>query len=237
MNKDPAFLFYPSDFLVGTMLMSNEEVGKYIRLMCIAHSKGGYLTKQDMFKICNTDDKDVLDKFNIDDEGVYYNERLLSEITKRKKYSDSRRNNRKGKEENKEDMNIICDSYDTHMENENINSISSNSLSLKNKKNKVKKTFEKPKIEEVIEYAKSRNQTDELAKQFFDYFEVGNWIDSQGKPVLNWKQKFNTWSSFQKQPSRSSKVEKITEYAPIETDISEDEIAELSQRFAELGGL
>ena len=237
MNKDPAFLFYPSDFLVGTMLMSNEEVGKYIRLMCIAHSKGGYLTKQDMFKICNTDDKDVLDKFTIDDEGIYYNERLLSEITKRKKYSDSRRNNRKGKEENKEDMNNTCESYDAHMENENISSISIDSLSLKNKKNKVKKAFEKPKIEEVIEYAKSRNQTEELAQQFFDYFEVGNWIDSQGKPVLSWKQKFNTWSSFKKQPNRSNKVEKITEYAPIETNISEDDIAELSKRFAELGGI
>lgn len=237
MNKDPAFLFYPSDFLVGTMLMSNEEVGKYIRLMCIAHSKGGYLTKQDMFKICNTDDKDVLDKFNIDDEGIYYNERLLSEITKRKKYSDSRRNNRKGKEENKEDMNNTCDTYDAHMENENISSISIDSLSLKNKKNKVKKTFEKPKIEEVIEYAKSRNQTEELAQQFFDYFEVGNWIDSQGKPVLSWKQKFNTWSSFKKQPNRSSKVEKITEYAPIETNMSNEEQEALAQRFAELGGI
>lgn len=237
MNKDPAFLFYPSDFLVGTMLMSNEQVGKYIRLMCLAHSRGGYLTKDDVFKICNTDDKDVLNKFNVDDEGIYYNERLLSEITKRKKYSDSRRNNRKGKEENKEDMNNTCNTYDAHMENENISSISIDSLSLKNKKNKVKKTFEKPKIEEVIEYAKSRNQTEELAQQFFDYFEVGNWIDSQGKPVLSWKQKFNTWSSFKKQPNRSSKVEKITEYAPIETNMSNEEQEALAQRFAELGGI
>lgn len=234
MNKDPAFLFYSSDFLVGTMLMSNDQVGKYIRLICIAHSKGGYLTKDDMFKICNTDDKDVLNKFNVDDDGVYYNERLLSEITKRKKYSDSRRNNRKGKEENKEDMNNTCETYEPHMENENINSISSNSLSLKKKNNKVKKTFQKPNVDEVIEYAKLRDQTEELAKQFFDYFEVGNWIDSQGKPVLNWKQKFNTWTSFKKQPGRSSKVEKMTEYAQIETNLSDNDITGIEDAFAKL---
>jgi len=102
--------------------MSNDQVGKYIRLMCLAHQKGGYLTKEDMFKICNEDDKDVLSKFEKDGNDIYYNERLLSEIVKRKKYSDSRRNNRKGKtEEKEEDMSIICESYEPHMENENIN--------------------------------------------------------------------------------------------------------------------
>lgn len=130
MNKDPAFLFYPSDFLVGTSLMSYEQIGKYIKLLCIAHSKGGYLTERDMFKICETSDFEILEKFNLDDEGIYYNERLLSEITKRKKYSDSRSNNRKGKTEEKEqDMSNICKSYDEHMENENININNNTSLS------------------------------------------------------------------------------------------------------------
>ena len=137
MNKDPAFLFYSSDFLVGTMLMSNEEVGKYIRLICLAHQKGGYLTKDDMFKICNENDKDVLNKFYVDDEGIYYNERLLSEIVKRKKYSDSRSNNRKGKKEEKEkDVSNISKTYDEHMENENEDININDSLSLKNNKYK-----------------------------------------------------------------------------------------------------
>jgi uncharacterized protein YdaU (DUF1376 family) len=151
MNKDPAMLFYTGDFLVGTMLMTNEEVGKYIRLLCIAHSKGGYLTKQDMFKICNEDDVDVLSKFLVDEEGVYYNVRLLSEITKRRKYSDSRSNNRKGKKE--EDMSIICKSYDVHMENENkdinINSISSSKTKKKIKDNNVN-VFEEYAKEDTI---------------------------------------------------------------------------------------
>jgi hypothetical protein len=35
------------------------------------------------------------------------------------------------------------------------------------------------------------------AKQFFDYFEEGNWTDSKGQKVKNWKQKLLTWNRFQ----------------------------------------
>lgn len=57
---------------------------------------------------------------------------------------------------------------------------------------KKKKTFTPPTYEEVLEYAQSRNRAD-LAKKFFDYFTTGNWVDSNGKRVRNWKQKFITW--------------------------------------------
>jgi len=111
--KDPAFLFYSSDFLTGTMTMSNEQVGKYIRLLCMQHQKG-HLTQKDMLNICQTYDEDVSDKFKKDDNNRYYNERLETEVDKRKKYSESRRNNRLG-------TNNICQSYVGHMENENEN--------------------------------------------------------------------------------------------------------------------
>lgn len=94
MNKDPAFLFYPSDFLVGTMLMSNEEVGKYIKLLAYIHTKGGSITEKEFFQVCNKDDVIIIEKFKVDGEGNYYNERLLSEIRKRSSYTESRRNNR-----------------------------------------------------------------------------------------------------------------------------------------------
>ena len=62
MSKDPAVLFYTSDFLTGTTLMSNEQVGKYIRLLCIQHQKG-VLSEKDMLKICDSYDEDIFDKF------------------------------------------------------------------------------------------------------------------------------------------------------------------------------
>lgn len=134
MSKDPAFLFYSSDFLTGTMLMSNEQVGKYIRLLCLQHQKN-ILTEKDMLKICSTYDEDIWNKFVKTDEG-YYNVRLKEENEKRLKYTESRRNNRKKKDSEKDMLNI-CNSYDEHMENENEN-VNSN-IVLLNKKSKKEK--------------------------------------------------------------------------------------------------
>lgn len=44
---------------------------------------------------------------------------------------------------------------------------------------------------EVIEYYTQRGHKSpkEIGKKFFDYYSAGDWIDSNGKKVLNWKQK------------------------------------------------
>lgn len=116
VNKDPAFLFYSSDFLTGTMFMSDSQLGKYIKILCTQHQKG-HLSEKDMLKICKRYDKDIFEKFKKDDDGKYYNIRLEKEITKRKDYSKSRSDNRK----NKINFENICFSYVKHMENENEN--------------------------------------------------------------------------------------------------------------------
>ena len=117
--KDPAFLFYSSDFLSGTMLMTDEEIGQYIKLLCLQHQKG-HLKEKDMLNICKSYNEDIFSKFKKDEAGNYYNERLEYEANKRKAYSESRRNNRKKKEEKQtceKDIKNICNSYEKHMEN------------------------------------------------------------------------------------------------------------------------
>jgi hypothetical protein len=121
--KDPAILFYTADFLTGTILLNDEQTGKYIKLLCIQHQKG-HLTEKDMLNICKTYDEDIFSKFQKDDQGLYFNVRMDTEATKRKNYAKSRRDNRLSKkepEEVKEDVNNISETYDEHMENENIN--------------------------------------------------------------------------------------------------------------------
>ena len=54
------------------------------------------------------------------------------------------------------------------------------------------KTFVPPTLEEVEEYARSRNSSVN-PRVFWEYFDTGNWRDSEGKPVQNWKQKLITW--------------------------------------------
>ena len=148
--KDPAFLFYSSDFLSGTMLMTDEEVGQYIKLLCLQHQKG-HLKEKEILNICKSYNEDIFSKFTKDEEGNYYNERLEYESNKRKAYSESRRNNRKKKEENKtheEDMKNICNSYEEHMENENV--IVNKNINI-NKNNKVNESCVND-LQEIIDF-------------------------------------------------------------------------------------
>ena len=52
--------------------------------------------------------------------------------------------------------------------------------------------FVPPTLEEVKAYAVERGSNVDPQK-FFEYFETGNWTDSKGNKVKNWKQKFITW--------------------------------------------
>ena len=131
--KDPAFLFYSSDFLSGTMLMTDEEIGQYIKLLCLQHQKG-HLKEKDMLNICKTYNEDIFSKFKKDEEGNYYNERLEYEANKRKAYSESRRNNRKKKETYEKDMKNICNSYEQHMGNANANENRNRNINKNNSK-------------------------------------------------------------------------------------------------------
>lgn len=114
MAKDPAVLFYTSDFLSGTFTMDNEQVGKYIRLLCLQHQKGK-LSEKDMLSICKAYDNEIWDKFKVED-GLYYNERMFNETIRRQKFSESRRNNAKSPKKES-----TSEAYAEHMETETEN--------------------------------------------------------------------------------------------------------------------
>ena len=54
---------------------------------------------------------------------------------------------------------------------------------------KSKKTFEVPLIEDVKSFFVEKGYTEKSAQSFFDYYSAGDWVDSQGTKVKNWKQK------------------------------------------------
>lgn len=66
--------------------------------------------------------------------------------------------------------------------NNNITSIGEKRKSKKNKK------FIPPTLEEVKSYCIERDNNVDPQK-FFDYYNVGNWVDSKGNAIKNWKQK------------------------------------------------
>ncbi|MEW7221949.1 helix-turn-helix domain-containing protein [Elizabethkingia anophelis] len=51
------------------------------------------------------------------------------------------------------------------------------------------KSFVPPTEEEVINYFKENGYREDAARKVFNYYNVANWRDKDGKQVLNWKQK------------------------------------------------
>lgn len=201
MSKDPAFLFYSSDFLTGTMFMDNEQVGKFIRLICAQHQKGR-LTEKDMLKICGTHDEDIFEKFALDGAGLYYNERLEQEVEKRKAYSESRRNNRK----KKEDMIDTSLSHVQHMENENENII--DNVVIDKPIEEKPKRFTKPTIEQLEAYMEERGMNN-VANRFYDHYEANGWKIGKNS-MKDWKASVRTWEpNHKKITTQSPKQPKI----------------------------
>lgn len=174
MAKDPAVLFYTSDFLSGTFTLSNEQVGKYIRLLCLQHQKG-ILSEKDMMNICLSYDEDIWNKFQKTDEG-FYNKRLKEEADKRVKFTESRRNNRaSSKKTTKKKKGIpsdshmihhmtnICSTSVEHMENENEN----NNINNNNENTIIKDIINTNSSKEVNEIIEQFKFLDETYQKFF----------------------------------------------------------------------
>lgn len=69
------------------------------------------------------------------------------------------------------------------------------------KTNSKPKEFVPPTLEEVKAYCESRgNKID--PQYFFDYFNDNDWVDNNGKKVMNWKGKILTWEKFSKEEKK-----------------------------------
>lgn len=120
MAKDPAFLFYSSDFLSGIADLTMEERGQFITLLCLQHQKGNLSMKSICLSVGNVS-VDVLSKFSKDEKGNFYNERLKSESEKRSNFTESRRNNGSQGGRGNKKAKPYAKAKDNHMEDVNEN--------------------------------------------------------------------------------------------------------------------
>lgn len=144
MAKDPAFLFYPGDYLRDTQCLSDKAQVAYDRIMCehmrnISLDMINITVSQErvnfFIKRLSYDEKEEIFHVLKKIDGNYQIEWVAESICKRKSYSDSRAKNRSKNQV--EDMKT----YDNHMENENENTINK-ILKVKNSENgKSKKEF------------------------------------------------------------------------------------------------
>lgn len=186
MAKDPAVLFYTSDFLSGTFTMTNEQVGKYIRLLCLQHQKGK-LTEKDMLSICSAYDVDIWDKFKIED-GLFINERMHNEAIRRQKFSESRRNNAKSPKNDS-----TSKAYAKHMETETeTETITENKT--KTKVKNVPILFRDSIYNDIEIFSAAFIGTQYEGANFNFYYEkVKNWSDSKNNKKVDWIATAKNW--------------------------------------------
>jgi uncharacterized protein YdaU (DUF1376 family) len=196
MAKDPAFLFYASDFLTGISDLDMEERGVYITLLCLQHQKG-HLTEK-MIRLCHgIVSADVMAKFRQDENGNFYNERLDVEIEKRAQHSlkqqkraldgwKKRKSNNDGNATAYTTANAMALPLENRNENVNEIIIDNNKGIVKGKKSK---EFVAPTLEEFKNYFNENGFTSELGERAWKGYDAAGWKDSNGNPVKNWKQK------------------------------------------------
>jgi len=206
--KDPAFLFYSSDFLAGVQDLTMEERGQYITLLCLQHQKGR-LTEKMIRLCCGNATADVLAKFHQDEDGLFFNQRLEIEVGKRKAHAEKQRTRaidgwKKRKNQNCDtDATASTTAYATAMplENENRNE---NEIIVEdaNEKKVTRKKFVKPEEHDVYNLMGELNMKggsflaeDKLvnfARVFMDHYEANGWI--VGKvPMKDWQSTVRNW--------------------------------------------
>ncbi|MFA5299718.1 MAG: hypothetical protein WC389_16155 [Lutibacter sp.] len=157
--KDPAFLFYPNDYIGGTMGMTFEEKGAYMELLMMQFNRG-HMTEHMIGQVIGQLWGQIKHKFTVDGNGLYFNERLEYEQKRRQEFSNSRKNNKLGinqynKSDKKETGHMTL-----HMENRNRNE-NKDIIEVKNKKefdfSFVELDYKKP-FDEWMQYKKDRKE-------------------------------------------------------------------------------
>lgn len=214
MAKDPAFLFYPNDWLGGTIGMTFEEKGAYMELLMVQFNRGHMTSHMIAQTVGHLWDK-IKDKFKEDDAGRFYNERLEYEVNRRKAFAESRRNNLSGKNQYSKKkanqdhiethmnghMTNICKSYDQHMENEIENRNEIKNVVIKggmggNDLSNELTPLEIGKAKEYIEITAQRKLTEQQITEYWKAYL----IHSTGEFHLNRSkqlQHFRNWLKYQ----------------------------------------
>jgi len=186
MSKDPAFLFYPNDYIGGTMGMTFEEKGAYMELLMLQFNRG-HMTTHMIGQTVGQIWVKIQEKFVKDADGLWYNERLDMEKERRKTFTESRRNNVSGKNQhtkNKEkEVGHMTTHMTGHMENVNIN-VNTKDLFINNIKEYQEILGDS--YTEFIEYWCEPNKNGKLRFELEKFFDIKRRINTWTKNKLRY---------------------------------------------------
>ena len=206
--------------IIESMPNGKEYILFYLKLLCESIDHEGMLrfsedipyTAEMLATITGTDKQiadDAIDAFaefgivEILEDGTFHlkqAERMIGEAEQDEHTRESARlrakayRERKKAEKNEDNVTVTLLSHDDnvirHGEIELEKEIEIDIESIEKKR----KRIVPPTLEEVKAYCQERKNNVDPVK-FFDYYQQGQWKDSKGNPVKNWKQKLITWEN------------------------------------------
>ena len=212
-RKAPAFQLYTDDFLAGTLEMSQEEVGQFIRLLCHQWNRGWIPveTEKQQRLTGGCVSVDVLVKFRLCEDGFLRNERLESVRTERglflqqqsKKGQQSAEKRRLATLENQPEVNRTSTEVqpDTQPDGQPTPQPESNSPSpspspiIKIQADKPPRVrFQKPTVEELTAEAIKIGLPITEVDKFFNYYESIGWKVGKNS-MKSWPATMKGWLS------------------------------------------
>lgn len=218
-RKAPAFMFYADDFLAGTLEMSQEEVGQYIRLLCHQWNRGSIPveTEKQQRLTGGCVSVDVLAKFQLCEDGQLRNERLEAVRSERDRFLQQQsEKGRKSAEsrrlkptavqpDGQPELNSGSTTVEIRLQPE-FNSPSP-SPSPNNKEESIapkaqRSRFAPPTVEEVEHQCSQIGLPAIEASKFVNYYESKGWIVGRSK-MKSWKHSLANWhrNYMERQPS------------------------------------
>jgi uncharacterized protein YdaU (DUF1376 family) len=225
-RKAPAFQFYADDFLAGTLEMSQEEVGQYIRLLCHQWNRGSIPveTEKQQRLTGGCVSVDVLVKFRLCEDGLLRNERLETVRSEKDRYLQQQsQKGRKSAELRKLALTVV--QPDTQPESNSGSTVVEIRLQPKvnspsptptpnNKEESIapksqRSHFTVPTVEEVQAECVRIELAVLEAPKFVNYYESKGWVVGKTK-MKSWKSALIGWKNrqieFQQQRDRQQSL-------------------------------
>jgi uncharacterized protein YdaU (DUF1376 family) len=215
MSKLPYFKFFPQDFIIGTLYMSNSDIGAYIKLLCYQWDHGSIPSDLSTIeKISGGCSDDVLTKFEKLD-GVLKNIRLEKERTIYELKCNKNRESIKSRYErstnvvrtyNERSTNVLPSHKSEVRSQKSESRIQNTESRIQNTENKILNTghrFARPTVEEVSLLIKERGYRFD-ADSFISFYYSNGWMVGKNK-MNDWKSACVTWEK--RLPKRELTIE------------------------------
>ena len=207
-RKAPAFQFYADDFLAGTLEMSQEEVGQFIRLLCHQWNRGSIPveTEKQQRLTGGCVSVDVLAKFRLCEDGLLRNERLETVRSERDRFLQQQSEKGRKSAESRKLASTAVQPYTQPESNSGSTVVEIrlqpevNSPSPTPSPNKEKSIasepqrsrFAPPTIKEVEDRCLETGLPTSEASKFVNYYESKGWIVGRSK-MKSWKASLAGW--------------------------------------------